>query len=247
MYYFEEIKDNKETWVGDFIHVKNEPKPSFHIQVSQNSRIKCVSNNKPIFWSTTSKDFYEHFFLKSYEKFDLEDLPIKPIRADKIRELSNTSLESYFKSWGRFFVKSLFKNNGNFLYNGLWLLKHFIPKTKDSFEYKLLHEHKKIFLNIYNVKESIFREQFDILDWGHYDLLGLINIKEIPDKNDGRVKWWRKIIKEGNLPPIFVLYLSGIYANIIIDGHSRLMANGFYIRKYSSKYNNYFSSKKDLI
>lgn len=62
------------------------------------------------------------------------------------------------------------------------------------------------------------------IDWWLSGSGEIITFKS-PEKESGRVKWWRKKIKENNLPPIFLWYLSSLDAYIVIDGHSRLLAS----------------------
>ena len=52
-----------------------------------------------------------------------------------------------------------------------------------------------------------------------------IAVKETPYEDSGRVKFWRKKVKEGTLPPIVLMHMSQLSNSIIIDGHSRLMAS----------------------
>ncbi len=46
-----------------------------------------------------------------------------------------------------------------------------------------------------------------------------------PSSTDsGRVKAWRKRVRDGTLPPVLVMYVSGLDMFALIDGHDRLMA-----------------------
>lgn len=45
-----------------------------------------------------------------------------------------------------------------------------------------------------------------------------------PREDDGRVRAWRKAAREGWLPPLVFLWISGLNAYVLLDGHARLRA-----------------------
>ena len=77
---------------------------------------------------------------------------------------------------------------------------------------------------VYQVKDALLPDNIELISWWLNGCGKLINLKK-PDATSGRVKWWRKKVREGRLPPILVWYLNCLDAYIIIDGHDRLMAS----------------------
>ncbi|MGV8637293.1 hypothetical protein ACV35N_35130, partial [Pseudomonas aeruginosa] len=61
------------------------------------------------------------------------------------------------------------------------------------------------------------------LDWWGRDNDALIALRRVED-DEGRVKWWRKKAREGELPPVLALRLNCLDACVILDGHCRLRA-----------------------
>jgi len=50
----------------------------------------------------------------------------------------------------------------------------------------------------------------------------VVPLRTLPPPDDGRVKFFRKLARVGNLPPILLLYVSPLNATIVLDGHARL-------------------------
>jgi hypothetical protein len=46
----------------------------------------------------------------------------------------------------------------------------------------------------------------------------------ISDAEDGRVKMWRKRVRDKTLPPILTWWCHGLFAHVLLDGHDRLHA-----------------------
>jgi hypothetical protein len=61
------------------------------------------------------------------------------------------------------------------------------------------------------------------IDWWGGSDSNLLPLREVRD-DDGRVKWWRKMAREGCLPPVLALFLRCLDSSVIIDGHCRLRA-----------------------
>lgn len=51
-----------------------------------------------------------------------------------------------------------------------------------------------------------------------------VPLKTMPNSDDGRVKWWRKKVRDNTCPPILVWYQNNIQTHVIVDGHARLQA-----------------------
>ena len=73
--------------------------------------------------------------------------------------------------------------------------------------------------------------QFDYQNEAYIDIFyekslgNPLPLKAIPNIDDGRVKWWRKKIKEQACPPMLLWWQSHLLGHIVIDGHSRWLAH----------------------
>ena len=60
--------------------------------------------------------------------------------------------------------------------------------------------------------------------WGEFESSGVIPLRRQSDVESGRVKWYRKLAREGRLPPVFLYYHVGLISWLVVDGHDRLLA-----------------------
>jgi hypothetical protein len=60
--------------------------------------------------------------------------------------------------------------------------------------------------------------------WIEEESGNLIPLRKSSDSEHGRVKWYRKLARAGELPPVFALRHDGLVSSLIIDGHDRLLA-----------------------
>lgn len=61
------------------------------------------------------------------------------------------------------------------------------------------------------------------IDWGFGSPLPIVYLKRL-DEYNGRVKWWRKKVREGFCPPILTWLQDNLQAHFLIDGQARLQA-----------------------
>ncbi|MBF2998092.1 hypothetical protein HKT22_35070, partial [Pseudomonas aeruginosa] len=75
----------------------------------------------------------------------------------------------------------------------------------------------------YSLEKVLDDDWVQWLDWWGRDNDALIALRRVED-DEGRVKWWRKKAREGELPPVLALRLNCLDACVILDGHCRLRA-----------------------
>ncbi|QED26961.1 hypothetical protein FRD01_06835 [Microvenator marinus] len=60
--------------------------------------------------------------------------------------------------------------------------------------------------------------------WFVAEAASLIPLRQSSDPEYGRVKWYRKLARSGNLPPVFLFRHDGLDSRLVFDGHDRLLA-----------------------
>ena len=224
-YYWKDLLGPDLSWSGLAINISEAGTPHFFLQSGENGRIKVINSGKTLFWATIADNYYGVWMIKSFLENSIEESPIPPIKSNIIEELKNKKNDDYFKAWSRYFIEQISESRSSFLFNGLWFINGLNISEGNNWNFKSNDISGKIdCVYACNVKNSIDRPKLDWIDWWDYGAQ-VIGLKNRPDENEGRVKWWRKKIKEEALPPIFVLYLTCLDSYIIIDGHSRLLAS----------------------
>ncbi len=225
--YWNDIEEASGHWAGIILTVEDDQlrKPSIHLQSGGDNRIRLSHHGRCIFWATLTKDYSGLWLVRAFTEMKKHEMSVMPIKSSDIQSHAHLTRTDRLKSWTYFFARELTENKTSFLYKGPWVLKTHVPNNRADWNYTLLDTTKHTEgSNIYEVKHSFDDDEVIWVNWWCTGSRKLISVKT-PDKNSGRVKWWRKKVRENNLPPILAWYLHCLDAYIIIDGHSRLMAS----------------------
>lgn len=53
---------------------------------------------------------------------------------------------------------------------------------------------------------------------------GIAPLRRLNADDEGRLKWWRKVARAGELPPVLLWYVEVLEKHVVLDGHVRLEA-----------------------
>ena len=121
----------------------------------------------------------------------------------------------YYPFWARFFAKELSNENQSILSGGLWTITiGSAMENRDESTAELINDIDKAF-----DKENPRWVEWDIGRCG-----SIVALKAEPHPDNGRVKWFQKLVREKSCPPVLLWYLSCIDGYVILDGHCRLKA-----------------------
>lgn len=203
--FYQNISQENEKWKGFEITVKENPQPVMILHAGGKNRMRLSYQGKPLFWASPSDDYYDLRILRNRLPWTPEEMLIPPISSQDI-EAFRLSNENYYEYWAKYFIQEIKAKHGLFLYDGTWKLLPVIDRIK-------------------SLKYTVYAQgYFECIDWEAWTGYELISLKPLPSEQEGRVKWWRKKIKENTLPPILVWNIYNLMSNIIIDGHARLKA-----------------------
>ena len=215
---YRDIKNPNDEWTYLEVVIPEEVNPSLQLLSNNNLKFKLDGPAAPLFWGIIDEGYYGVSILRNDNEWPLEQMPVKPIQAADIEASIQYSGFERDSFWARFFAKSLSKSKASPFYKGKWSLTNKNPYIETS-EYDLpveepTAENKAGF---YNVRPLY-------LDWGAVGSYAVIALKSMPDKKEGRVKWWRKQVRAGNCPPVLIWFISCLQAYVVLDGHARLRA-----------------------
>lgn len=223
--HWRDVLDLKEAWSYLEIVVPEEANPSLRLQSGGQLRFKLQSARGPLFWGNISKDYYGVWLLRNDNQWSLDQMPVLPIQSadvEKAMVFSGTDRDSF---WARYFAKALTSSNANPLTKGKWLISNKRQQI-DRYPYDLTHQTADG-----AAKLGYYTSRPAYLDWGIAGSYAVAALKTMPNENEGRVKWWRKKVRNGSCPPILIWFISCLQAYVVLDGHVRLFAHALEQKK----------------
>jgi len=211
--YWKEKFDRKGNWSHLEFEVSNSPKPSSKIVADNNYIFKIQIADKILAWGKIESDYYGCWFLPNRVENETSQNFIKPITAQDI-EKSTLSVNDKNKFWATYFLDKLKQSKFSMLHDGTWE----IGIARNNAVYPIQNWKR------FDIKEIGNNKIPTYIAWDFNEKLKLLPLKKIDKNETGRVKWWRKKIREGNCPPILGWFVSALDSFILIDGHSRLQA-----------------------
>jgi hypothetical protein len=218
--YYKSIENEANEWLANEITIKgiNNLKPKLHLQACGRKFFKLCYEHKTLFWA---KQHCCHYGVALLKTFEYESI-LSPICSREVEKRKGLSQSEALESWGAYFINNLEKKENEFLYDGKWLMTAYVHIHKSD-SYAQLHKHDMGHACIHGGEDSLAETTFQQIDWFIGNEVNLVNLKRV-NEYDGRLKWWQKKARENALPPIFLLYVSGLDNYIILDGHYRLKA-----------------------
>lgn len=180
-------------------------RPPVHLQAAMGGYLRLVGPDGPLVWG--KGDSYGVEIVRA-PGARLHVIP--PIRADQADQAPGVSGSPEFDGWWtRWFAERLRESPATPLAPGrrallapgnplatIWRLDELLDELRDQ------------------------RGDFE-LDWDHPALL---LVRELSDAGDGRVKMWRKRVRDRTLPPVLVWWCRGLFTSVVLDGHDRVHA-----------------------
>ncbi|MBL3655878.1 hypothetical protein [Fulvivirga sediminis] len=208
---WKDITNNSEVWMGLKLELNENSNSNSLLESGHNCRFKLCIKSHPVLWGTLGKQYWGVWVLINPVRWESTDMPVAPINSATIEKSRN---EDYYRFWSRFFAKQLGNKKAPYLSKGLWTIT-----IGSSYKSRSLNTS----VIIYDIDNAYSSENPRWIGW-EGESGNIIALKNEPYTESGRVKWYRKLIRENCCPPVLVWYLTCLSAYIIIDGHDRLKA-----------------------
>lgn len=136
-----------------------------------------------------------HFYGIEYCRTGHYRSPVPPLRAEQARRMSDLT------QWAYYLARTLTTTAGP-LHAGRWTIR---PRAWGRQGVPLRDDHPEGYL-----------------DWFAGEVGQVIPLRGSCDP--GRVRGYRKLAREGILPPVLLWWISGLCSYVVVDGHARLAA-----------------------
>lgn len=237
-YWWKDFLDRNDRWQGLELIVRDSEKAqTLEMLSGHHGRMALNVRGETLFWATVLNDYSGVWLVFNADHPDQQNL-LPPVTSQDIETILRKGREAWTREWCRYFARQLMEVPSPLLPARRWLMRP-MEQVKDSAPYSL----KKPFtpenwhfrspasadkmgcdwmLYAEDMADLTQPEKVKMVDWwwGGNLLLGRYAV----DADAGRLKWWRKKCREGQLPPILVWYIAGLASFVILDGHYRFQA-----------------------
>ncbi|MEU0938834.1 hypothetical protein [Embleya sp. NPDC005971] len=137
--------------------------------------------------------------------------PLAPLRAAEARAVGTVNDPAWYPRWAHRMADELSRNGP--LYGGTWVLSRDIDRTRlrfPEFAAPTLPSWPEGHID------------FNAHTYHYWEILPL---HPLASAEDGRVKAYRKQVRDGSLPPVLVWWVSMLQTHLVLDGHDRLAAS----------------------
>jgi hypothetical protein len=198
-------------WQGLSLTVLGAPAPGLTVSVCAPKRIRLAAQERPLLWARID-DFYSGYeLLRSSEAISPGVIPPIPFAlAEQHRHAGDRP--GFDRAWARAFAEMLANSNACPLSDGPWRL------GSNGGARGL----RDLAPNL--VTKIVGQQSHGYLEWDFGDDLYPITLRQLSSPESGRVRAWRKLVRNASLPPILLYWVSGLDAYVVLDGHDRLLA-----------------------
>ncbi|MGW1997533.1 hypothetical protein [Embleya sp. NPDC001921] len=137
--------------------------------------------------------------------------PLAPLRAADARALGTANDRTWYARWAHHMADAL--TAGGPLYGGAWVLSRDMDRTRLRFP---------AFAAPMLPTRPGGRIDFNAHTSDYWEILPL---RALSSAEHGRVKAYRKQVRDGSLPPVLVWWISVLQTHVVLDGHDRLAAS----------------------
>lgn len=214
-----QINSDSGEFIGYTLEINTDEVSTIQVVSFPGYKIKTQINNQNTIYSNIASDYWGSWSI--INKLSEEEQIFPFIKSSEIEQykLDGIHYKDYWLNQIRRKIKS---SEIKIIPNGTWQMLY-SESIKGDWKYQNNKVGQTYLKGQQQLNEVFISENPKYSD---YEVDNIpIAVKEIPYKESGRVKFWRKKVKEKTLPPIVLMHLSQLSNSIIIDGHSRLMAS----------------------
>jgi hypothetical protein len=150
---------------------------------------------------------------------------MEPITAVSARDVSGEQGSAlWYAAWSRVFLGELESSGRTPLHSGRWWMVPCPADLGDDYGWRHVGAPWPGIPPAAHLDQLPTQPSHDYSRWDFHDDLPPLALRPLSAETDGRVKFWRKAFREGYLPPVLLLWISGLFRYVILDGHDRLLA-----------------------
>lgn len=193
--------------------------PPFRVECATGSLMRLVAGDRPLLWARVQPGWRGVWVLAPDTSGSRPALPLGPLSFDEIRAIrGKPGSAAWLSEWARWFALRLFESKATALHDGSWELtvgsSSRSPRAGSRVD---AHE-------VVDLGRAPGRPGQADVSWRLNGSGAWLPARGSSPDDAGRVKALRKLARDGTLPPVLLLFVSGLDLWVILDGHDRLRA-----------------------
>ncbi|WP_394837987.1 hypothetical protein LVJ94_13835 [Pendulispora rubella] len=213
-----------DAWVGLQVATSKAEcprRPAFRMEAGGPRLMRLACGETSLLWARVVRGDWGYTYLRASPPHrGMGVLP--PLRFDDARSKAAVPRsDDWYKAWARSFAHELAQSPCSPLQDGTMLLAR-AESWRDDGSWGPAGG--RVAVPPFNFLESVNEVlPHDFADWQLE--LAPLPLRPLSDPASSRVKAYRKSARDGVLPPVLVMWMSGLQRYVILDGHDRLLAS----------------------
>ena len=210
------------SWLGlDLVVEPQRGAPELRVEAGGGRLFRIMAGAWPILWARVADDLWGYWYVRARVASASPGLVVPPICAEEAcATVEEPGTATWFAEWARYFASKLDQSIQTPLYSGRWWISPCDAKRSPLRPPRLAREIPSVLAWEGVVEQAAH----GFTNWDFGDVPLPLALRAPAREEDGRLKAWRKIARQGKLPPLLLMWISGLQRYIVLDGHDRLHA-----------------------
>lgn len=204
-------------WRGLRLAVRTNEKPQLRVELAPPQHLRIVQGSDTLLWAAIAARLRGVTWCRSGSWQPV----IAPIAAQEARQRACLEGAAWWQSWSHWFVEHLEHSQSGPLSTGSWAIR---PAAVSGADGQPRIAPSGVALDYVDHEPDVLScVGTGGIDWFRSDE-GLLPLIDLPTPDDGRVKAYRKRLREGEVTPVLTWWVSALACHVVLDGHFRLAA-----------------------
>ncbi len=184
--------------------------------------MRLVASGVPLLWGRVDADYYGYSSLRSAEGLSAHSI-LAPIPFEDARRHASANPMECSRTWARAFARELLLSPSSPIWNGPMFVGP-TPGFLGNARPRIRTTGRIGVPAAMGLGDVPTLPAHGATEWDFGDPLAPLPLRNLSLETSGRVKAYRKLVREGCLPPLLLLWITGLDRYVILDGHDRLLA-----------------------
>jgi hypothetical protein len=223
-----ESDDAPKRWIGLELRLDPETygarQPGLQMQAGRPRLMRMMAGEWPLLWARIDDGHYGYWYLRRRLAERTPGLVVPPMTTAEARAVAAPAGSPvWLRTWCRTFARKLVDSPVSPLYIGCWWLMPAKVQARHP-DWLVTGVGPMSLPSMASLDQLATQPAADYVEWDFGDVLAPLALRSMGAPDDARVKAWRRAFRDGCLPPVLLLWMSGLDRYVVLDGHDRIAA-----------------------